>query len=130
MTDKRTLFIIIIVLLIVLLLSYFGLYRCPLEYLFGIPCPTCGMTRAFHYLLVLDFNKAFYYHALWPLLIIILIGVILLELNIIKVKKKHLNIIITFLIIILLSYFIYRHIINSPVVEIHFNDSFIYKLFH
>lgn len=130
MNDKRTLFIIIITLLIILLLSYFGLFKCPLEFFLGIPCPTCGMTRAFHYLLVLDFNKAFYYHALWPLFLIVFIGIILLQLNIIKLNKKQLNVIIVILIIILLSYFIYRHIINSPVVEIHFNDSFIYKLFH
>ena len=130
MNDKRTLFIIIITLLIILLLSYFGLFKCPLEFFLGIPCPTCGMTRAFHYLLVLDFNKAFYYHALWPILIIVLVGVFLLQFNIIKLNKKQFDIIITILIIVILTYFIYRHIIHSPVVEIHFTDSFIYKLFH
>lgn len=35
----------------------------------GIPCPTCGITRAVKYLLVGDFYNAFYFHPLFPLLI-------------------------------------------------------------
>lgn len=33
----------------------------------GIPCPSCGMTRAFKSLLYFDFLKAFWYHPLFPL---------------------------------------------------------------
>lgn len=40
----------------------------------GIPCPGCGMTRAYIALLHLDFRAAFYYHPLFwmvPLCIIV-----------------------------------------------------------
>ncbi|TCK90558.1 uncharacterized protein DUF2752 [Natranaerovirga hydrolytica] len=37
----------------------------------GMPCPSCGMTRAFRHLIALDFRSAFMYHPLFvvPLLI-------------------------------------------------------------
>ena len=42
------------------LLSFF--YRCPVYWITGIPCPGCGMTRAFFALMHLDFEAAFYWH--------------------------------------------------------------------
>ena len=38
--------------------------RCVFLYLFGIPCPGCGMTRALHSLFRLDLVQAFQYHPL------------------------------------------------------------------
>lgn len=54
-------------LLLVLLFSY----RCPFRLLFGIPCPGCGMTRAFLCLLRLDIRGAFHYHPLFPLVLLL-----------------------------------------------------------
>ena len=45
---------------------------CPLH-VFGIYCPTCGITRASHALLRLDFAAAFTYHPLVFLLIALVI---------------------------------------------------------
>ena len=45
---------------------------CLYKRFFGIPCPGCGLTRAFQSLLSGDLRKAFYYHPLWwalPLLL-------------------------------------------------------------
>jgi len=59
MVKKRVLQVLGICLLIffgILLLSMF--YRCPLYAVSGIPCPGCGMTRAFLSLLRLDFAAA------------------------------------------------------------------------
>ena len=36
----------------------------------SIPCPSCGMTRAFKSLLSFDITKAFWYHPLFPLIIL------------------------------------------------------------
>ena len=53
----------------VLLLSICALFLklsnlpCPLRYLIGIPCPTCGMTRALLTLLSADIHSYFYYNA-------------------------------------------------------------------
>ncbi|MBE6653095.1 MAG: DUF2752 domain-containing protein [Ruminococcaceae bacterium] len=35
---------------------------CPVQHLFGISCPGCGMTRALWSLVTLDFAGAWYYH--------------------------------------------------------------------
>lgn len=43
-------------------------YRCPFYLITGIPCPSCGMTRAVAAALHLDFKKAFEYHPLFLLL--------------------------------------------------------------
>ena len=50
----------------VLILAHiqFGI-TCPIRYLFKLPCPTCGMTRAWLSVLHMDFNRAFYYHPLF-----------------------------------------------------------------
>lgn len=40
---------------------------CPIRFLTGISCAGCGMTRAWLSVLSLDFQSAFYYHPLWPL---------------------------------------------------------------
>ncbi len=54
-----------------LFLDRYGIFDyilvCPMH-LLGIYCPTCGLTRAAHALLALDFRAAFLYHPLWPLL--------------------------------------------------------------
>lgn len=57
----------------VLILVVFFSYRCPFLLFWGIPCPGCGMTRAFIALLHLDIQAAFYYHPLFPLVILLLL---------------------------------------------------------
>ena len=54
-------------------LAYLLHIPCPFRYATGIPCPGCGMTRA--YLLVFegDFAGAFALHPLWPLIPIALV---------------------------------------------------------
>ena len=54
-------------------LAYLLHIPCPFRYATGIPCPGCGMTRA--YLLVFegDFAGAFAMHPLWPLIPIALV---------------------------------------------------------
>ena len=38
---------------------------CPFQYIFGIDCPGCGMTRAYISLLRLDLGRAFAYHGMF-----------------------------------------------------------------
>jgi len=44
------------------------LFGCPIKLFTGIPCPACGLTRAYVSLFKGDFAFAFYYHPLFFLL--------------------------------------------------------------
>lgn len=60
----------IIILIIALYILFYG--KCLFKELFNIPCPLCGITRAYKSLLELDIRQAFNYHPLFwfiPLLI-------------------------------------------------------------
>lgn len=130
MKKNKTYVIVLIVILTVILLSFLGIYKCPINYIFGIPCLTCGMTRALYYAITLNFNKAFYYHLLWPLIIIAFILYILIELNIIKLNKKTKKSLIYLITIIFVVYYIIRHINNSPIVKINFDKSLIHRIYN
>src|SRR5262245_13930218 len=42
---------------------------CPVKLVLGLPCPGCGITRAFGHATHGLFREAFGFHALWPLLL-------------------------------------------------------------
>ena len=44
-----------------------GPVLCPTALLFGLPCPGCGLTRAFGHVTHGLFREAFEFHAIWPL---------------------------------------------------------------
>lgn len=53
----------------VALMLRFGLWRCPVAELFGVPCPGCGLTRAALALAVGDLERALGLHPLSPLVL-------------------------------------------------------------
>ncbi len=81
--KKNTVFLVAICLYI-LITKLFGI-GCPILYLFKVPCPTCGVTRAMMSLLVLDFKGYFNYNFMaLPLCVAVLL---LLNIDVIKYKK-------------------------------------------
>lgn len=50
----------------ILLLWMAFFWKCPSKLLFGIPCPGCGLTRAYKAALRFHFREAFSYHPLFP----------------------------------------------------------------
>jgi hypothetical protein len=46
-----------------------GPILCPMALLLGMPCPGCGITRAFCFATHGHFREAFGFHPLWPLLL-------------------------------------------------------------
>ena len=112
------------VLAVVAVLAAFDIYKCPLDFLFGIPCPLCGMTRALLSVLKGDIAGAFYYHPLWPVAVLAAIAYILYFFEFIRISKKIFNIILIVLSACFVICFIYRHLTGSPVVRTHFDCCF------
>ena len=52
------------------------LLKCPIETMFGIPCPGCMMTTAFYYLIQFDFKSAFYFNPAIYLLVIMFVPLV------------------------------------------------------
>ena len=67
---KKVIVIIITAGVIVLIFAV----GCPIRRITGIPCPGCGMTRAFVSLIEFDFSAAFYFHPVFPLVILMIMG--------------------------------------------------------
>jgi len=110
------------------MISILSLYKCPLYGFFGIPCPLCGTTRALLAMLSGDIKNAFYYHPLWPLTIIALLVILLSQLRILNLGNKTINILAFILAFIYLFTFIIRHVLHSPIVEIHLSDGLLFKI--
>lgn len=127
MKSKKQILIIIISLFILILLSLLGLYRCPFKYIFGIPCPLCGMTRAFISLLKLDISKAFYYHAFWPVIVVLFILYFIFLFKNIKINKK-MVFVLDVIGILNLVYYFYRLFFLPGVLHIDFENSILYKI--
>lgn len=79
--KKRWLIVIILFVLFAAFLCVFYCYdpstcvffpKCPVHFIFGIPCPGCGSQRAIHSLLHLDFRMAMRYNAFAVFLIPVL----------------------------------------------------------
>ena len=103
----RNLMIIGIIAGIYILFHLITKQSCPIYWLFHIPCPFCGMTRAHLAMLRLDFAAAFSYHPLF------LLGVpyicLLFSEDLFSEKGKRIyNIVVTVLTVI----FLVRYVIS------------------
>jgi len=115
---------------LIAIIIIFLIYKCPFKFLFGISCPGCGMTRAFKSLLVLNFHQAFYYHPLFPLVIILAIGWFLEQIKRIKIKDSFKNIILFLSCILFIAVYILRLCYGSEIVYIDLKEGLFYKLYH
>jgi len=86
---------------------------CIFKLIFGFPCPGCGMTRALVCVFRLDLKRAFAFHPLW---FVVLVIFILFILKLFKVKtiqkifanqKFILTVVSLFIIVYLVRMFIY-----------------------
>ncbi len=82
---KRNTFIFLGVFVFIIIINNLGI-TCPLLYIFNVPCPTCGITRAMISLIKLDFKEYVKYN---PMALFLCIAVILM-LNIDFLKRKKL----------------------------------------
>ena len=109
-------FVLIFSLGIYILITYsFSPTLCVFSNITGLPCPGCGLTRAYLYLIKGDIIKAFAYNPLFPLPAIV---VMLLIYNKLKINKYVINtkLTIIFLIVVILVYVV-RMILLFPTYE-------------
>ena len=128
MDKKNTRILAFVILSFLILLSVFEIYSCPIKTIFGISCPTCGITRAIISAIQLDFSKAFYYHLFWPVAVLVFILYLLYEFKVMRLNKKALLLIAYIICILNLIYYLYRLFNGSDIVYYNFTDSLIYKI--
>lgn len=127
MNNKKNYIILLVIPLIIIVISLLGLYNCPIRYIFGITCPMCGITRAITCLLNFDIKGSFYYHAGWPIIVILVFLYILYVFGKFKFNKKTIFI-INILAVINLIYYFYRLFNGSNIIYFDFKTSLIYKI--
>lgn len=104
-------------------------YHCPFLYIFGVPCPGCGMTRALLKAVRLDIKSAFYYHPLFWVVIIVAIYMLLKLTKKIRISREAENKLILAVCILFIIVYIIRLFTGSDIVSPDFNHSVFYKLF-
>ena len=74
MSLRKRIFMVVIISLATVMFFFLvqKLYICPFKIIFNIPCPGCGLTRAFKCIMRLKFLEALKYHLLsWPIFIMV-----------------------------------------------------------
>lgn len=107
MTKKRILIVIAYILLLLIFLFYNEIHvPCIVKTFLKIPCPSCGMTRAFNAIIRLNFKQALSYNMLSIPLFIMLMSIFILNfIDMILNKnyvKKITNIIIKYYYILII----------------------------
>lgn len=100
---KNSIKFLILFAIVFLCLVWFQI-GCPIKYITGISCPGCGMTRAWLSALHLQFHQAFLYHPLFWCVPMPIILYFLWD----PIPNKIRNVLITLLIVLILSVYVYR----------------------
>ena len=102
MTKKNKILILFsylgLILILIFLLCTKPHIPCLFKYIFKIPCPSCGMTRAFIAIISLKFIDAINYNILSIPLLLILIIIFITNIIDILYNKKYLNKLINYII--------------------------------
>jgi hypothetical protein len=118
---KKMLDFYLIILVFYGILYLFGI-GCPIKLVTGISCAGCGMVRAWHSLLKLDFNGAFYYHPLFPLPFVV-VGFFIFR-N--KLSKKQVDTAIFIIAALVIAVYVFRLVDpNDSIVGINVNHGLI-----
>jgi hypothetical protein len=123
--NKELMLILVGVAIVYLILSLFEIPTCPSKVFLGIPCPGCGLSRAFMSVLRLDFAAAFEFHPAWPLVAAAIIAISVLW---VLGKTRAYGIVGIFAIVILIGIYIYRVVFTEDaVVDWNFESGLIYR---
>lgn len=124
--KDKLLRIIISVLSISILVLFYCFVGCPIRWLFGITCPSCGMTRAAISLLKFDFASAYFFH---PLVFTLPIFAIIYCFRK-RLSKRAQTVLLGVFIALFLAVYILRMVSESEIVYANFESGIIYKIFN
>lgn len=91
MCRKRNALLMIGGICVLCVLVLANMWKCPVYSIFGVPCPCCGVTRAWIAFLKGELLLAFRYHGLFPLIPVFLVCAVWRMLDIPR-KKRWLDI--------------------------------------
>ena len=120
---------LLVILYFVLLQICFG-QICPGKILFGLPCPACGMTRAFFLLLQGNLNASFQMHPLLLPFLFFCLCFIFIK-YFLKKSLHFINIYIIIGLLLLVFVYIYRFLIYFPNTEpmTYYKQNLFYNVF-
>jgi len=95
---------------------------CPIEFIFGIPCPGCGMSSALYHLFHFDLKTAMFFHPLVLGCCLYFIGIGIAYFYYHNFENKVAKILTTIFMIALLVVYVYRMIYIYPNYPMMFNE--------
>ena len=108
-------------------------WKCPILFFLGIPCPGCGTTRACKSLLHFQIKEAFIYNPVFPLIIILFLYAVHRSVLVEKWRDKwnhKLEIIMVIVLVsIIMGVYVYRLVRqNDPVMQLELEKGLLYKI--
>lgn len=119
-TQKVKKFLLIHFMVAVIVFVYIFAVGCPMHRFFGIPCPGCGLSRAWISFFTFDFKQAFKYHPLFIPITTTVLYAIHRDVLPRKLPKTIEMVLFALIISATLGIYFYRLFSGDPVVEIDF----------
>ncbi|MDR1631038.1 MAG: DUF2752 domain-containing protein [Oscillospiraceae bacterium] len=107
--HRRWLLLLLLIALIFLVFYVFDIF-CLFRAVTGIPCPSCGMTRAWFAVARLDFRAAFRYHPLFLLAPVLLLFIT----DIIKIKSNARKFVLIAIAVLFFAVYAVRMLVLFP----------------
>lgn len=120
---------LIVTFLLIVIFSILGQSLCMVKFFTGIPCPGCGMSRSFFYLLIGEWQLAWQMHP-FSFACVIFVLFLVWDRYLLQREGKRIMWMLTVLCIGMLGYYVYRMILFFPEIEpmCYEQSNFIYYL--
>lgn len=115
---------LIAILYLIFILLY---YKCPFNYLFGLSCPGCGLTRAYYALFRFDLSEAFHFHPLFFLYPLVLVFFIVSKILKWNIKTKYWIMIAVGIYALTIIVYLIRLSLNNDIVYFHPEEGLLTK---